>query len=387
MIFENLIINDSIWGNLSSSFKKNKIPNAFIFSGDDGTGKEGHAIEFSALLNCKRVENNLFACGDCRSCMKSKKLKHEEIHFIHPSPTPKNKTKTSHSILDPKTIEELNKNYDVKSKNPYHKINLDGSNTIPIDLIRNLKKKLYYSKSDENWTVVIIFNSEKLCIPKAESANSLLKILEEPPERTLFILLTSNSNLLLPTIQSRCQKIFFKNFDNTELIKYVNENITVDVNPESIDLASGSVSRLLDDLNNNRSSKFLELLDLFYTNDLKDIEKFLSKANKIKTKNKNELPIYLNFLKVSSKDLLILSLNNENQSVDYKFLKEKYLSIINLFPNSNWEKVIELIDESSINISRNINFSLEIYSLLINVQSCLLGNSVNRLNAKIMTQI
>ena len=209
MIFDNLIINKKVWKNLTSSFKKNKIPNAFIFSGDRGVGKEGHAIEFSALLNCNRKEDDLSACGDCRSCLKVKSLKHEEIHFIHPIPAPKNKSKSNNTVMDSKTIEELNKNYKIKSLNPYHKINLENSNTIPIDLIRNLKKKLYYSKSDENWSVVIIFDSEKLCIPKAESANSLLKVLEEPPERTLFILLTSNINLLTSHYSVKMSKTIF----------------------------------------------------------------------------------------------------------------------------------------------------------------------------------
>ena len=385
MIFQNLIVNNKVWKDLSNSFKKNKIPNAFIFSGDEGVGKEAHAIEFSALLNCKRVENNIFACGDCRSCMKFRKIKHEEIHLIHPSPTTKNKTKSGESILDNKTIEELNRNYEIKSNNPYHKIKLEKSNTISIDLIRNLKKKLYYSKSDENWTVVIIFDAEKLCIPKAESANSLLKILEEPPERTLFILLTSNINLLIPTIQSRCQKIFFKNLDTPELSNYAKNHLDNDVKTEIVELASGSISRLLENLKNDRLNKFLELFDLFYNKDLGNIEKFLVSANKIKTKNKNELPIYFNFLKISAKDLVLISLDSKSQSLDYKFLKQKYLSIISLYPDANWEKIIELIDDSIINLSKNINLSLEVYSLFINVQSCLVGNSINTLNTQIKT--
>ena len=142
MIFSNLIINNKIWKNLSNSFKKNKIPNAFIFSGDEGVGKEGHALEFSALLNCRRIEDGQFACGDCRSCVKFKTLKHEEIHFIHPSPTPKNKRKSEHTILDVKIIDELNKNYEIKSKNPYNTIHLANSTTLPIDLISNWKTKI-----------------------------------------------------------------------------------------------------------------------------------------------------------------------------------------------------------------------------------------------------
>ncbi len=124
---------------------------------------------------------------------------------------------------------------------------------------------------------------------------------------------------------------------------------------------------------------------MFYNKDLGNIEKFLVSANKIKTKNKNELPIYFNFLKISAKDLVLISLDSKSQSLDYKFLKQKYLSIISLYPDANWEKIIELIDDSIINLSKNINLSLEVYSLFINVQSCLVGNSINTLNTQIKT--
>ena len=90
MIYDNLILNEKVWKMLSNSFRTRKVPNAFIFSGDIGVGKEAHAIEFSALLNCKRVSNNS-PCGDCRSCIKIKSFKHEEIHLIHSTPPPKNK--------------------------------------------------------------------------------------------------------------------------------------------------------------------------------------------------------------------------------------------------------------------------------------------------------
>ena len=75
MIYDNLILNEKIWEMLSNSFRTNKVPNAFIFSGDIGVGKEAHAIEFSALLNCKRV-NRDSPCGDCRSCIKIKSFNH-----------------------------------------------------------------------------------------------------------------------------------------------------------------------------------------------------------------------------------------------------------------------------------------------------------------------
>ena len=379
MIYDNLILNKKIWEMLSNSFKTNKVPNAFIFSGDIGVGKEAHAIEFSALLNCKRV-NKTSPCGDCRSCIKIKSFKHEELHLIHATPPPKS---TSSSMLDQKVIDELNKNYKEKSSNPYHQINIGKSRTIPISSIRNLKKKLYYSKSDENWSVVVIFDAEKLCANKAESANSLLKILEEPPERTLFILVTSSINSLIPTIQSRCQKVYFKNLSATDLkdysIEYLNNNLTL----ETIEMSLGSISRLIENSDGDKVKTFKKIGADFFSNDMKSIEKLLITFNKIKTIDSNELLNYLNLIKISAKDLYLLNSSANSNTISFSFLSDDYKKILESFPNSNWNGIIELIDDTISNISKNINISLETYSLMINVRSCLQGRRVNRFHQQI----
>ncbi len=384
MIFDEMILNEKIWKMLSNSFRNNKIPNAFIFSGEDGVGKEAHSIEFSALLNCKRIHEEKFPCGDCRSCLKIKSFQHEEIHFIHPTRSPKKKTDM---VLDQKTIDELNKNYKLKASNPYHKISLENSTTIPIASIRSLKKKLYYSKSDENWSVVIIFNAEKLCIPKAESANSLLKILEEPPERTLFILITSNINLLIPTIQSRCQKLYFKNLSGSDLREYSITHLNDNVTDEIIDISNGSISKLLNNTDGSKAKQLKQLISCLYNDDIRSIEKFLSSLNKIKMNDKSMFQDYLNLIKVSAKDLYLLNSNIKNNSISFNFLKDDYSAIIKLFPNANWTGIIELIDDSILNFSRNINISLEAYAFMINVRSCLQAKRVNRFHQQIGAEI
>jgi len=182
MIFDHLLKREGIWKNFTEAYKNNKIPNAYILFGDEGVGKEALSVELAGLLNCKRPINNLNACGGCRSCISIKSFQHEDVHFIHPIPAKKNNSKSNY--IDPKIIDELKSNYNEKIKNPYHKIRIENANTISINSIRELKKKLFLSKSDENWSVVIIFDAERLCIPKSEPANALLKILEEPPNKT-----------------------------------------------------------------------------------------------------------------------------------------------------------------------------------------------------------
>tara|TARA_A100000164_G_scaffold147489_1_gene130940 strand:- start:320 stop:1471 length:1152 start_codon:yes stop_codon:yes gene_type:complete len=383
MIFEKLILNHNVWEKLSNAVNNNKVPNAFIFSGIDGTGKEAHAIEFSAFLNCKRVVEKKYPCGDCRSCLKIRSLNHQEIYLIHPSPPPKNK---SDSNLDPKVIEEIHKNYRQKLQNPYHKIKIGNSKTIPIASIRSLKKKLFFSKSDENWSVVIISDAEKLCTQRAEAANSLLKILEEPPERTLFILISSNINLLIPTIQSRCQKIYFKEYSNSELKSYAKKHLNSDSLDEIIDLSMGSIGQLIN-TNSNTSKHVKEIIDIFYDNDILNIEKLLLSFNKIKKSSNDELIKFLNILKITAKDLHLMNVDIESKSLSFNFLHKNYNKIINSYPKSNWKTIIQLIDDSIANFSKNVNLSLETYALMINVRSCLQGKRVNRFHQQIGSDI
>ena len=380
MIFENLIINHDVWTKIQKTFKNNKIPNAYIFSGIDGVGKEAHAIELAALLNCKRLNNNESnnACGDCRSCLRIKSFQHEEVHYIHPLPALKNNKSSKKLILDSATIEEINKFQKQKIKNPYCQINLKGANTIPINAIRDIKKKLFYTKGDNNWSVVIITEAEKLCLKRAEAANSLLKILEEPPENTLFILITSKINLITPTILSRCQKLFFPRLKDSTLNDFiVKENLENSIKEGSIQLSHGNMRELNEIISTDRVDNLKKIIKYFYSDKINNIEKLLSTMNEINTKNKTEFLKYLSHLKICTKDLYALSNNGSKNFINYEFLNQNYEQISSLYPNSNWEKIINLLDECIRDSKNNINFTLSLYSLMINIQRCLKNSNYN----------
>ena len=387
MIFEKIIPKENIWDKLRITYKNNKIPNGYIFFGNDGVGKEAYSIELAALLNCKRPLSDLHACGTCRSCISIKSFQHEDIHFIHALPGSKNKPSSNGIKIDSKTFEELNNNYKKKIKNPYHKIKLANANTISIASIREIKKKLFLSKSDQNWSVVIIFDAHKLCVPKAEPANALLKILEEPPNKTLFILITSKINLITSTIQSRCQKVFFPNFKGMEIEEYIRKHNDdgMAIDSSSLQLSNGSVSEFMNIIDNDMLEKFQHLIKKIYRKDSNDFESVLSFFNKIK--DKDQINSYLNHFIISTKDIYLLSLDKSNTKIHYAFLSETYISILSTFPNGNWIRIIGIINESIQDIHRNINLSLAIYNMLINVQYCLEGNSINTFKSDLIRDL
>ena len=85
---------------------------------------------------------------------------------------------------------------------------------ISIDDIRELSRKFYLSSTDYSYKVCIVDTTEDLNI---SASNSLLKMLEEPPKNTLFILVSNNKQSILPTILSRCQKISFQKLNEDDL--------------------------------------------------------------------------------------------------------------------------------------------------------------------------
>ena len=212
MIYNDLIINEKVFSILRNAWTQNRLPHAMIFYGPEGVGKEAHALEFSALLNCKNIINYR-ACGDCSSCRRIKSFQHGNVKLISPMPASSKSTLIEggsiHSLSSTQ-LKSYQQSLQEKGKDPYYKIGLKAS-AIPIAIVRELRKDLYMSSIEDGWRIVMIFEAEKLCSGIQASANALLKILEEPPEKTLFILVTSYPDQLLDTIKSRSQSFYFSN--------------------------------------------------------------------------------------------------------------------------------------------------------------------------------
>jgi len=196
-------------------------------------------------------------------------------------------------------------------------------------------------------------------------------------------LVTSSINSLIPTIQSRCQKVYFKNLSRTDLKEYSIEHLNDNLTLETIEMSLGSISKLIENSDIDKVKIFKKIRADFFSNDIKSIENLLSIFNKIKTIDSNDILNYLNLVKISAKDLYLLSSNTNSNTISFSFLLDDYKKTLESFPNSNWNGIIELIDDTIGNISKNINLSLETYSLMINVRSCLQGSRVNRFHQQI----
>lgn len=200
MDFESVVGQRRVVGNLIASISNGKMAHAFLLTGQQGVGKDALALALALGMNCRNQTPG--GCGRCVTCGRMLRLEDPGFHFIHPVPSrPKTmKAEKYNEILHDRAVRRL--------ENPYKAVNfapeLSTPPVIGIDTVRALRQEARLMLFGGGKRVVLISHAEKMTVP---AANSLLKILEEPPEDTVLLLTTSVPGQMLSTILSRCQRI------------------------------------------------------------------------------------------------------------------------------------------------------------------------------------
>ena len=204
MQFKDVIGQGEIKQRLLQSVEEDRIPHALMLIGPPGNGKLAMALAFAQYVNCTAKQNN-DSCGVCSSCRKYSKLIHPDLHFTFPV------IKTA-SIDKPTSSDYMIKWRSYFSENPYSRYDRwmsiiadeNKQGAIYVDEARDLIHKLNQKSYEAEYKISIIWLPEVMNLP---CANKILKILEEPPVKTIFILVTEAEEKLLATIRSRCQVI------------------------------------------------------------------------------------------------------------------------------------------------------------------------------------
>lgn len=202
MLFREIIGQEEVKHQLRTSVREGRIPHAQLFAGISGIGKLQLALAYAQYLNCRhRTEED--SCGTCPTCLQFEKLQHPDLHFVFPI-VKTDSADTCNDFLEPwreivlKTpyfdLEDWHKALGVETKQSMIYEKESG------EILRKLSLKPY----GDGYKVMIIWQPEKM---NAFSANKLLKILEEPPVQTVFLLVSEHPEQLLSTIQSRVQTI------------------------------------------------------------------------------------------------------------------------------------------------------------------------------------
>ncbi len=223
MLYSSIVGQHEAKDRLARMVSTSRVPHALLFTGQDGCGHLPMALAFAQHLFCKNKTENA-ACGTCPSCNKVSKLIHPDLHFVFPIIKGK-AVKTSNDL-----ISEFRECF---LKHPYMNINdwvdeLNAENKqpiIPVEESADILRKLSYTSFEGSYKIMIIWQAERM---NTEAANKLLKVLEEPPDETIFILISPQPDQLLATILSRVQQIpFYAASDeeiSAELMRLYNVN-------------------------------------------------------------------------------------------------------------------------------------------------------------------
>ena len=260
MYFRDIIGLTDIKKHLIESVQKGYVPHARMIYGTEGIGKLPLAIAYARYLNCTNPTAT-DACGKCSSCAKFDTLAHPDLHFAFPMVQKKaekllvcdNYLPQWRSFLSENIYFDLNKwlQY-INAKNAQGMIYAQESE----EIIRKLNLKVYEAK----YKIMIVWLPEKMNI---ECANKLLKMIEEPPAHTIFLLISEDLDKVISTIKSRCQPIYIRPIEHSDIIEAIQKNygLTLSDAQSVAHIANGSYFSAIEIIEANDESQVL--LNLF----------------------------------------------------------------------------------------------------------------------------
>lgn len=221
MKFQEVIGQEAIKAELRKEVLTGKIAHAQLFSGKSGYGTLPLALAFAQFVFCQnRTETD--SCGTCPSCIRVKEMQHPDLHFVFPVVLSIHKT-SDNALSDWRdqlkhnsyfNLYEWTKRIDTKERKPL--IGTEESK----EIIRKLNLKSFEGGAK----ILIIWMAEEM---NADCSNKLLKILEEPPSNTYFILIAENPDKLLVTIQSRTQKVKIPKIATDDLSLFLSAKLNI----------------------------------------------------------------------------------------------------------------------------------------------------------------
>jgi len=333
------------------SLRHDRLAHAYIFYGREGSGKEAFALELAMALNC--LDEQQRPCHQCPSCRKISQLNHPDVKFVIPQA----------GNWDGK---EIQKRLHKKALNPYARIDYPGAVSITIDSIRELKNESKYTPYEAVKKVYIVSDAEKM---NRESANSFLKLLEEPPDNLLIILVTTATNALLETIRSRCRIIHFPQLTTDAALAVLARYHPVsDAERIIAGIAQGNLKEIFDSLDTDSEDKrqvVYEFLKAAARGSARDI---VNSADALaRRRDKNFLLDVLNLLILWIKDTInILSAGGEAQIINVDF-KDEIQRFARSYAPSDFEQIILEIENSISSLKSNAHVPLLITVLGIQI--------------------
>jgi DNA polymerase-3 subunit delta' len=365
MFFRDIAGHKQIKENLIYTIKQNRMSHAWLFTGPEGNGKLALAIAYVQYLSC-RNRSETDSCGTCSSCIKFQKLIHPDLHFAFPVVNTKKNNK-------PVSDDFLHNWREFILSSAYHGYN-EWLNRIDVENRQagifsqeseEIIKKLNYKPFEAEFKSLIIWLPEKM---NDSTANKLLKLIEEPPPKTLFILVSENTESIIKTILSRVQLIKIPKIDEASVravLKAESRQFSDDKINEIIRISEGNLSKAIFLLRNTEqeqsSENFLWFVDLMRNAFALKVDSLINWTDEISVAGREGQKSFLEYALQILRENFILNINPQNQNkivfltAEEKKFSEKFYKYIH---SNNIYTIYDEFTEAYNHIERNGNGKL-----------------------------
>ena len=369
MYFKDIIGQQTLKERLLRSVEDNRLAHALLLTGPGGNGKLPIAVALARYILCSnRADGD--ACGRCPSCVKMDKLMHSDLHFVFPV----KKKKNTPSDRNPVSDDYITEWREIFQKSPYFSYSdwlakLEVENQQPIIYERESSEilhKLTMKSREGGWKIMIIWLPEKM---NEACANKLLKIIEEPPAETLFLLVSENAEPILPTILSRTQRIEIPRIADADIAAALVQRYALDgQTARTIAVQSGGDWEKAEGMLVVNSTKaqylelFMTLMRMAYKRDIKAMKQWSEQVAALGRERQKALLEYCqrmireNFI-MNFKRAEMLYLSREEHDFSVRF--SPFVNENNIFG------IMEELSEAQKHIEQNVNAKMIFFDMAL----------------------
>ena len=384
----------------------NRLSHALLFLGKEGSGALSLALAFAQYIACEQVngkikkpnpEASLFgevapeivapldmhdSCGVCSACTKANQLVHPDIHFSYPVIPRKSGDK-------PVSTDYINEWREFVSINPYGNVydwlqfigaeNKQGN--ITSEECNDITRKISLKSFESEYKVLIIWMPEYL----TKNGNKLLKLIEEPPPNTLFLLVAENEDLILPTILSRTQLVKIPPLTNLEVESALalRSDVPIEKAQQVAALSEGNYRealQLLQHVEDDWQVTLREWLNMISKKNLAGQVKWIDEMSKQGRERQKQFLKYFTHL---LEQAVRLSVVNENNAISFSMADNErdFAMRLNKLCNIHQqEAIVHELDKASYYIERNANGKMLFHALSIKLYHIISNNSLILVN-------
>lgn len=371
MKFSDVIGQEEVKQRLRQMVSEDRVPHAIMLCGPRGSGKMALALAFASYLLC-RDRSGGDACGACPQCAMTAKLAHPDLHFSYPVIRPSG-TGSEHKMSSEDFASEWR---GLLLQGPYFTIEqwlacMGAANQqaqMGVGESDALSRALSLKSSQGGYKVAVLWLPERM---NAECANKMLKLLEEPPQATVFILVCEEPEMLIDTIKSRAQRIDVRRIADEDIERALVERRGID--PDGARMlaraAGGSWLGALEELDAGNENKefldmFISLMRLAYMRKIKDLKKWSDTTAALGRERQKRMLEY--FLRLVRENFMY---NFRNPQLCYMTRDEENFAR-NFSPYINEANVLEIsamMNRAIRDIGQNANAKIVFFDMATNI--------------------